>query len=99
MAKNKIKVRPWAKMLPAPVWAIGIDLLDWLIVPLSIFPPVGEGAGLTMDAIQTMLALAVFEDDAMWLIGGGVDFIIPQPFDALAMTFTGRYLYSTYIKK
>lgn len=91
--KKDVKVRVWAKFLPAYIWTIILDGLDLLSMPLSIFPIIGELWGLSVDTLQIMLAFAIFDDPIMW-VAGGVEFALPQPLDVFP-TFTGRYILAT----
>ena len=82
--REKVKVRKWAKFLPAWAWALGLDALD--VVPAAVntilsFFGVGVVLDWTLDVVQGALALLIFEDARVWAIATGVELVLPAPLD------------------
>lgn len=77
---SKINVRPWASRVPGIAWAIGIDLLDALKLPLAIpiFPMITEPLGIVFDGIQGFISFMIFDEPLMWVGGMGGDAFIPE---------------------
>lgn len=58
------------------VWAGGLDLLDFAT---GWIPIVGEA----MDIVQLAIALAVYDNPGIGIIGAGADFLLPAQFDVI----------------
>jgi len=94
----KVEVRKEFQKIPvvgknAYFWALLIDSLDAVGVAADVILGLlgsgiaGIGSNIVMDGFQSALALVIFENPEVAIIGGGGDLVIPPTLDVFP-TFT-----------
>jgi len=95
----KVEVRKSFHAIPivgknAYFWALVIDSLDIVgaitdfILGLLSGGIAGVSSNVVIDGFQTALALVIFENPEVAVLGGGTDLVLPPPIDVFP-TFTG----------
>lgn len=74
---EKVQVRKQFKFLPPLGWALAIDAIDAAALPFTILPFIGEITGATVDIVQGVASIVVFEDPVMWIAGTTGEVLIP----------------------
>jgi hypothetical protein len=92
--KIHVHIRKFLKRLPIPpvLWAMLIDAIDLFSSPTQVVPVVGEGPKLTVDVIQGLISVAVFDNPTLWFIGVGADAITPSTLNIFVPSYTLAYI-------
>jgi len=89
-----LAVRKPFRFLPAIVWAILLDAIDYtagVATFLLSFVGIGLVLDVLVDVVQTVLALIIFEDSAKILLSGGWE-ALPIPGIDIVPSFTAYVL-------
>ena len=92
--RRDVVVRKPFDFLPAIVWALAIDAIDFVAgIFTLLLTVIGVGVVLdwVVDIIQGILALILFEDSQIAIYGTGVD-LVPIPLWDFLPTFTAVVL-------